>query len=420
MTTAAAKPNPFAYRDFSYFWAARFLMTLGVSAQSVALGWQVYAVARLTRTIEASAFLVGMIGLAQFLPLFALTFIAGAVADHADRKKIVAVSLAVEVVATLALAALALTPTTPLLAIFALAAVMGAARAFQSPAMGSMAPMLVPGKVLPRAIATSSLAWQSGSVVGPWLGGALCALSPAYAYAVSGLLFVASLTSVFAIRADTQPKQTLHTSRLALVREGVVYVWTNKIVLGAISLDLFAVLLGGATALLPVYARDVLKVGETGFGLLRSAPAIGAGLMALYLARHPIRRHAGLWMFAGVAVYGLGTVVFSVSTVMWLSMFSLVLLGAADMISVFVRQTLVQIVTPDPMRGRVSAVSGLFIGASNELGEFESGVAAGLFGPVVAALAGGVGALIVTGLWARLFPALRQADSLTGEDARAA
>lgn len=203
MTTATAKPNPFAYRDFSLFWASRFLTTLGVSAQSVALGWQVYAVARLTRSIEASAFLVGMIGLAQFLPLFALTFIAGAVADHADRKKIVAASLAVEVIATLALAALALTPTTPLLTIFALAVVMGAARAFHSPAMGSMAPMLVPGQVLPRAIATSSLAWQSGSVVGPWLGGALCALSPAYAYVVAGVLFVAALLSALIIRADT-------------------------------------------------------------------------------------------------------------------------------------------------------------------------------------------------------------------------
>jgi len=271
--------------------------------------------------------------------------------------------------------------------------------------------MLVPRRLLPRAIALNSLAWQAASIIGPALGGLLIALSPATSYGAAAGLYLLALVCISGIRGNTQPEIS-PGSRWALIREGVAYVWTNRIVFGAISLDLVAVLLAGATALLPVFARDVLHVGPEGFGLLRAGPAIGATLVAVILARYPIRRRAGPVMFAGVAVFGIATIVFGLSTSLPLSVFALAVLGAADMLSVYIRQTLVQLVTPDAMRGRVAAVSGLFIGASNELGEFESGVAARFLGPVGAAVFGGVGAVLATGLWARLFPDLRKADRL--------
>ncbi len=414
-----AHPSPvvFRYRAYSLFWAGRVLTTLAVQAESVTIGWQVYTVARRTHGVEQGAFLVGMVGLAQFLPLFVLTFVAGAVADRQDRRTIILVCLAAELVCVLGLALLALHPGPSLVPIFAIAAFFGASRAFLSPAQGAMGPMLVPREVLPRAIAWNSLGYQGASVIGPWVGGALCAVSPATAYLGSAALYLAAGGSMLALRADTRPTGS-GGSRLELIREGINYVWTNKIVLGAISLDLFAVLLGGATALLPVYARDVLKIGAHGFGVLRSGPAIGAALMALVLSRWQIHRHAGRWMFAGVAAFGVATLVFAVSKLLWVSLVALAALGAADMISVYVRQSLVQIVTPDAMRGRVSAVSGLFIGASNELGEFETGVVARMIGPVGAALFGGFGSLGITGLWARLFPALRQADRLDSPETK--
>ncbi len=413
-----AHPSPavFRYRAYSLFWAGRVLTTLAVQAQSVTIGWQVYTVARRSHSVEQGALLVGMVGLAQFLPLFALTFVAGAVADRQDRRKIILTCLAGELACVLILAALATRAAVSLAPIFAIAALFGASRAFLSPAQGAMGPMLVPREVLPRAIAWNSLGYQSAAIVGPWIGGALCAVSPAAAYVASAILYALAAATLLAMRANTRPTGS-GGSRMELIREGLHYVWTNKIVLGAISLDLFAVLLGGATALLPVYARDVLKIGAHGFGLLRSGPAIGAALMAIALSRWQIHRHAGRWMFAGVAAFGLATLAFAVSKLLWLSILALAILGAADMISVYVRSSLVQIVTPDAMRGRVSAVSTLFIGASNELGEFETGIVARLIGPVGAALFGGFGSLGVTGLWSRLFPALRDADRLDSPDA---
>ena len=410
-TVAPSSAAVFGYRAYSLFWAGRVLTTLAVQAESVTIGWQVYTVARRAHSVEQGAFLVGMVGLAQFLPLFALTFVAGAIADRHDRRAIILACLGVEMACVLGLAALALHPGVRLAPIFAIAAVFGGSRAFLSPAQGAMGPMLVPREVLPRAIAWNSLGYQSAAIIGPWIGGALCAVSPAAAYLASAVLYVGATVALLILRADTKPAGSA-ASRMELIREGLDYVWTNKIVLGAISLDLFAVLLGGATALLPVYARDVLKVGAHGFGVLRSGPAIGAALMAVALSRWQIHRHAGRWMFAGVAAFGLATLVFAVSKLLWVSVIALAVLGAADMISVYVRQTLVQIVTPDPMRGRVSAVSTLFIGASNELGEFETGVVARVLGPIGAALFGGFGSLGVTGLWSRLFPALRDADRL--------
>jgi MFS family permease len=296
--------------------------------------------------------------------------------------------------------------------IFALAALFGCARAFFQPTASALGPMLVPLRLLPRAIATNSLAGQLASILGPGLGGLLCVVSPVLGYAVSTGLFAAAGCCALLIRADTRPRFDAGRSRVAQIQEGLVYLWGNKLVFGAISLDLFAVLLGGATGLLPVYARDVLAVGPRGFGILRASPAVGALLVAMYLAQRPIRSRAGMKMFLSVGLFGLMTVVFAFSRSLALSVFALAVLGGADMISMFTRQSLVQIATPDRMRGRVSAVSTLFIGASNELGEFESGVVARFMGPVAAVAFGGIGAMAVTALWAWLFPSLRKADHL--------
>ena len=292
-----------------------------------------------------------------------------------------------------------------------IAVVFGASRAFFSPASTALGPMLVPRALLPRAIAWNSLAWQTASIMGPAAGGLLVAISPHAAYFTTLGLYVVSVSMISLIRKSGQPVVN-PGSRWTLMKEGLAYVWNQKIVFGAISLDLFAVLLGGATALLPVFARDILHVGAQGFGILRASPAMGATIIALMLAARPIHGKAGLFMFGGVAVFGLATCIFAVSRNLWLSVAALAALGGADMLSVYVRQTLVQLVTPDAMRGRVAAVSSVFIGASNELGEFESGVVARFLGPVNAAIFGGVGALIVTGAWAGLFPALRKADRL--------
>lgn len=398
-------------RDYLFFWSSRWCGSLAAQVQSVAMGWQMYALARQTRSVEESAFLVGMIGLAAFLPVFFLTLPAGEIADRHSRKRVLQICLSGEIlsVGLLALAAWKGFASVPLLLVIAMG--FGASRAFFSPASTALGPMLVPRELLPRAIAWNSLAWQSASIAGPALGGVLVAISPAHAYGTALVLYLGSIVTVSMVRKNTRP-QTQPGSRWALMKEGLGYVWRQKIVFGAISLDLFAVLLGGATALLPVFARDVLHVGPEGFGLLRSGPAIGATIIALSLAANPIRSKAGLFMFGGVAVFGAATIVFALSRSLWLSVAALAVLGGADMLSVYVRQTLVQLVTPDPMRGRVAAVSTLFIGASNELGEFESGVVARFLGPVGAALFGGVGALIVTGVWAKLFPALRKADRL--------
>lgn len=397
--------------DFVRFWTARVAATLGVQIQSVALGWQMYAVARETMDVKQAAFYVGMIGLAAFIPVLLLSPIAGETADRHDRRKVLLWCYSGEIATAVTLAAASIFgfATIPLLLL--LSALFGASRAFMGPASTALGPMLVPRSLLPRAIAWNSLAWQGGSIVGPAIGGLLLTHSTGLSYSVTTALYVLAAGCVFLIKGNTQP-EVQAGSRWALIKEGLAYTWRNKIVFGAISLDLFAVLLGGATALLPVFARDVLHVGPEGFGLLRAGPAIGATIVAFILASYPIRRFAGATMFAGVAVFGAATIVFGLSKSLPLSVAALAVLGGADMLSVYVRQTLVQIVTPDQMRGRVAAVSSLFIGASNELGEFESGVVARFFGPVGAAVFGGVGALIVTGVWAKLFPALRKADRL--------
>ena len=399
-------------RDYLTFWLSRWTGSFAAQIQSVAMGWQMYAIARATgRTIEQSAFMVGMLGLAAFIPVFLLVLVAGEAADRYDRKKVLLLCFVGEIasVLTLAIATWQGWVTIPLMLI--LAFLFGCARAFFAPANTALGPMLVPRELLPRAIAWNSLAWQTASIIGPAAAGFLVAVSSANAYFTTFALYLVSALGVAAIRKNARP-QVSPGSRWQLMKEGLRYVWDQKIVFGAISLDLFAVLLGGVTSLLPSFARDILHIGAQGFGVLRSGPAIGATLVALLLAAKPIHRHAGLFMLGGVAVYGLATCVFAESRLLWLSVGALAILGGADMLSVYVRQTLVQLVTPDPMRGRVAAVSSVFIGASNELGEFESGVVARFMGPIGAALFGGIGAIVVVAAWSGLFPALRKADRL--------
>ena len=405
--------NPFRLPAFRLFFGTRLMAILGAQVQGLTIGIQVYELARdRGNDVNTSAFYLGMIGLAQFLPMFLLVLPAGVVADQRDRKTIFAVCLFADAVIAALYVALSLHGAPPLWILCVLAALFGASRAFIAPASSATLPMLVPREALPRAIVLNSLAFQSGTIIGPAVGGIIYAISPTVAYASALVMFLLGAVISLMIPGNTRPEPST-ASRWELMKEGLRYVWWTKIVFGAISLDLFAVLLGGATLLMPAFALDVLHVGPQGVGLMRGAVGAGAAAMALYLAFKPIRRHGGLWMFAGVAVFGLATVLFGVSKLFWLTLLALAIIGASDMISVNVRQTLIQIVTPDAMRGRVSAVSMLFISASNELGEFESGVVARFLGPVGAAIFGGVGSLIVTGAWAAMFPSLRKADRLT-------
>ena len=406
----------FRHRDFGLYWSGMFFENLAVQIEAVTIGWQVYTISRLTLGIEDSAFMVGMVGLIQFVPLFVLTLWAGNLADRHSRKAIVMWSIVFKAIGVVGLVLVALEDVPNLTHIFLIAAIFGVTRAFLSPAASALTPMLVPKEDMPQAISLKSLSWQVSVIVGPWVGGLLVAFSTATAYGVAAALYLGCLGIVGLVRTNTKPERQ-PGGQWEQIKEGLAFTFKNKIIFGAISLDLFAVLLGGATALLPAFASDILKVGPEGFGILRSGPAIGAVLMALVLARWPLKRRAGERMFWAVAAFGVATVVFGLSKNMWLSVLALAALGAADMISVYVRQTLVQIVTPDHMRGRVSSVSGLFISGSNELGEFESGVASKFLGPVGAAVFGGLGTLLVTAIWAWKFPELRRADRLDGGDA---
>ena len=404
-----SEASPFHFRDYRAFWAARLASTIANTMLVVVIGIHVYDIARQTMSIREASFWLGMVGLVQFLPLFLLTLVAGYVADRVDRRWVVRSTLSLEMLAAAALAALVWFEAMSLVPLFIVAVVLGIGRAFAGPALSSIAPNLVPREILPSAIALNSIAWQAGSVAGPLIGGAAYALSVSLPYEASAALYGLSVAAMLLIRPI--PRGNAGESHpLRAVIQGLAYVRDNKIVLGAISLDLFAVLLGGATAMLPVYARDILHVGSEGLGALRAAPAVGAALTALILARRPLRRHVGAKMFACVAVFGVATMVFGESRVMWLSLASLFVLGAADMISVYVRSSLIQLHTPDAMRGRVSAVSGLFISASNELGEFRAGLVGSAFGPVAAVVGGGALAVLATGLCAWAFPSLRKAD----------
>jgi MFS family permease len=411
-------PEPLKIPAFRYFWLARLTSTIGQMAMVIVIGWQVYDIARETMGLKEAALRLGIIGLVQFIPLFLLTLVTGWAADRVDRRWIARASVALELGCAIALALFAWTHATTLVVLYAVAALLGVARAFAGPALGALAPNLVPRKILPRAIALSSIAWQTGAIIGPALGGYLYAAAPFAPYAASALLFAVAFVGLFAIPPVTRTKLARGPNPWAQMVEGLRYVRRNKLVLGAISLDLFAVLLGGATAMLPVFARDVLHAGPEGLGHLRAAPAIGATLTALFFSVRPLKHNVGLKMLAAVGVFGAATIVFGLSRWMPLSLACLALLGAADMFSVYVRQSLIQLYTPDQMRGRVGAVSSLFISASNELGEAESGFLGAIIGPVPAVIAGGVGALAVVFLWSWWFPELRLAKTFDAPDLR--
>jgi MFS family permease len=402
--------HPFAFRDFRLYWIARLSSTIAQMSMVIVIGWQVYDIARRTMDLHHAALQLGLIGIVQFVPLFVLTLVTGWTADRIDRRWIARATISLEIFCAVVLGWLSWTGSISLLALFSVAALLGVARAFAMPALSALSPNLVPREVLPRAIALSSISWQSGAVAGPAVGGYLYALAPHLPYAVAAGLFALSLTCMFLIRPIERTRiGDAHPWRQMI--DGLHYVRRNRLVLGAISLDLFAVLLGGATAMLPVFARDILHVGPTGLGHLRAAPAVGATLTALYFAWRPLKHDVGIKMLAAVAVFGAATIVFGVSRFMPLSLACLAVLGAADMFSVYVRQSLIQLYTPNEMRGRVGAVSSLFISASNELGEAESGFLAALIGPVAAVVGGGVGAILVTLFWAKWFPELRLARS---------
>jgi len=395
---------------------ARLSSTIAQMAMVIVIGWQVYDIARHTMGLKEAAFRLGIIGLVQFVPLFLLTLVTGWTADRVDRRWIARASIALELACAVTLAWFAWNKTTTLEILYAVAALLGVARAFAGPALGALAPNLVPREILPRAIALSSIAWQSGAILGPALGGYLYAWAPFAPYAASSLLFAIGLAGLLAIAPIPRAEISRGPNPWAQMVEGLRYVRRNRLVLGAISLDLFAVLLGGATAMLPVFARDVLHSGPEGLGHLRAAPAVGATLTAAFFSIRPLKHNVGVKMLTAVGVFGGATIVFGFSRWMPLSLLCLALLGSADMFSVYVRQSLIQLYTPDQMRGRVGAVSSLFISASNELGEAESGFLGALIGPVPAVIAGGVGAIAVVLLWSWWFPELRLAKSFDTPD----
>ena len=401
-------PEPLRIAHFRAFWLARLASTIAQMAMVIVIGWQVYDIARQTMPVQEAAFQLGLIGLVQFVPLFVLTPVSGWVADRLDRRHVGRAVLMLELICAGILLWATWSGRIDLPILFSVAALLGVARAFAGPALGALAPNLVPRELLPKAIALSSTAWQAGAIIGPAAGGILYDVTPYYSYAFSAALFAFSTICLFTIgpvrRTPIEPGRPLKR-----MIEGLAYVRRNRLVLGAITLDLFAVLLGGATAMLPIYARDILQVGAEGLGPLRAAPAVGATLTAIYFSVRPLKTNVGVKMLAAVIVFGLATAVFGISTSYVLSLAMLALLGAADMFSVYIRQSLIQLHTPDAMRGRVGAASTLAISASNELGEARSGFTAALIGPVAATVVGGIAAVVVTLIWARWFPELRRA-----------
>jgi MFS family permease len=394
-----------SYPSFLRFWAGRVAGTMGNQMVMVAVGWQMY-------DLTHSAWNLGLVGLFQFVPALALALVSGHVADQYDRRHIVSFALVLQLLAALALLLSTREHWITRDLILGVSLLLGVARSFQMTAQQALTPLLVPGSILARAMAFSSSGMQAAIIGGPALGGFLYAAGASVVYVVCAVLFVLAAGLVWSARYDHKPAPRAPVTMDTLLA-GVRFIRAKPVVLGAISLDLFAVLLGGAVALLPIYARDILHVGPEGLGLLRGAPAMGALLMSLVLARWTIRSRAGTILFSCVTIFGLTTIVFGLSTSFVLSMAMLFINGAVDMVSVVVRQTLVQLDTPDEMRGRVSAVNAIFIGASNQLGEFESGATAALFGPVGAVVAGGAGTLVVVGLWMRWFPELLRRRSLT-------
>jgi MFS family permease len=407
MVTTRTRPGAaFAFRDFRLYQTARLLTVVGIEAQSVAVGWQVYSITH--RALD-----LGLVGLAQFLPGVLLSLIAGNAADRYDRRKLLLLCFAGFGLCSTLLLLITLRHPTNAVPIYGVLGLLGVVRAFSGPTGQSLMPQLVPAEIFPNAVAWGASAFQVATIIGPAVGGMVYGLTGTAAgvYGMAVCTSAAALIALAAMHVRTGRMESRAMSWDTFLA-GFRYVWTHQVILGSISLDLFAVLLGGAVALLPVYAQEILHVGPIGLGWLRAAEGIGAVLTAIVLAYFPLRRRSGATMLACVAVFGVAVVVFGVSHSFTLSMIALVIAGAGDMISIFVRGTLVQLMTPPEMRGRVSAVNMLFIGASNELGQFESGVTAQWFGAVPAVMLGGVGTLIVVGIWSLLFPQLRRVDRL--------
>lgn len=396
--------NAFAYRPYTFYWLSRVLGTFAVQILSVSVGWTVYD---LTRDPLA----LGFVGLVQFVPSLVLVLFTGTVADRFSRRKIMGLCLAVEGLCALALLVLTLNAAHVVWPIFVTLFVLGVARAFFAPAMQALVPNLVPPHALASAVSWNTSSWQLASIIGPVAGGLLYGVSAPTAYGTAVVMIAAAGACILLVPKQPRRAAAAEPAWDAL-SAGFRYVFSNRIVLGAVSLDLFAVLLGGAIALMPVYARDILDVGPWGLGMMRAAPGVGALLVAGALVVWPVRSHAGLWMFLAVAGFGLATIAFGVSVTPWLSILMLAAMGATDMISVYVRETMIQLATPDDVRGRVNAVNMVFVGASNELGEFRAGVMAAAIGVVPAVVIGGVGSVAVAALWARWFPELRKVQRL--------
>ncbi len=389
---------------------------MAIQMQATAMGWQVYDAARAHgQSIAEAAFVLGLVGLAQFLPLLVLSLFGGQAADRYNRRLILVACIGAKTVVVLWLALV--TDTSPgiiIPAVFAAAISAGMINAFMPPAASALLPMLLPRQELPQGIAWSSLAFQSSLIVGPTVGGLLYGLGASVPYYAAFVLLLVSGALMFSMRPPAQePVKDART--VGMIVDGLRYVWSNKIVLGAISLDLIVVLLAGAVALLPVFARDILHAGPSELGVLRSAMGVGAASVALWLAVKPLRARVGLWMFGSTIVFGLATIVFGLSEYLWLTALALAIAGGVDMISVYVRSSLIQLATPDAMRGRVAAVSFIFISASNEFGDFEAGLMARIFGPVLAVTVGGVGAIVASAWWMRLFPDLAKADGFESQ-----
>ena len=397
----------FHYPNFRWYMSARFLVTISSEMQSVAVAWQVYELTH--RPLD-----LGLVGLAQFLPGIFLFLVAGHAADRIARQRILQSCYAAFSLCSLLLLFFTLRGMGSAYPIYLVLLGNGAVRAFNGPASQAFLPLLVPREHFPNAVAWGSSIFQTATIAGPMVGGLLYGItgSPAPVYTCAAIAYMMAFLLMLQISPPVM-KRSGDNASSAMVLDGLRYIWRNKLILGAISLDLFAVLLGGAVALLPVYAREILNVGASGLGILRSAPGVGAVLMAIVVAHWPLRRNAGAAMLWCVAGFGLFTVVFGLSRDLALSLAALVLLGAFDMVSVIVRHTMIQLATPDEMRGRVSAVNMVFIGASNEVGQFESGITAQWLGTIPAVVLGGIGTVVIVALWTRLFPSLRQVDRLT-------
>jgi MFS family permease len=399
-------PSIYRDRDLYSFVTSRFIATVAIQVQSVAIGWQIY-------DMERTPLALGLVGLCQFLPMFLLTLPAGDITDRFNQRRIYGLAAGLQAACSALFLVLSIFTPHTAWPFYVVLVLFGAARGFAGPSGSSLLPFLVPPERLSKSMAFSSSFFTAAVISGPALGGFLYALGPVQVYSICIAGFIGAALIVSNLGGRRFKPEVTEASRYERVAEGVRFVRSRPIVLGAISLDLFAVLLGGATALLPIYARDILHVGPTGLGFLRSAPAAGAFSMAFFLTHWPLKRRVGNKMFTVVAVFGIATIVFGLSTWFPLSLLALFVLGASDMVSVNIRGTLIQLATPDQMRGRVAGVSMLFIGASNELGEFESGTTAALLGTVPAVVAGGIGTLLVVALWMKLFPPLRHVDKFS-------